>query len=123
MSDRLRIQNLAFHAYHGMLPEEALHGQRYEVDVELRLDLADAGRTDDLQKTVNYADVVDLVSQIATAQQRFDLVEALAEEIADRILRRWASVSSVLVRVRKPNPPVAADFAGLEIEIERHRAR
>lgn len=123
MNDRLRVLNLAFHAFHGLLPDEAVSGQRFEVDVELRLDLAAAGQGDDLVLTVNYAEVVDLVTQIVTAEARFDLVEALAEEIAARIGQRWTTVQSVVVRIRKPSPPVAADFAGLEIEIERIPSR
>ena len=121
MTDRLRLMNLVFHAYHGLLPEEERLGQRYEVDVELLLDLAAAGRADEPQLTVDYTDALALVEQIVT-QRRFGLVEALAEALAEGIRQRFSTLEGVIIRVRKPNPPVATTFDGLEVEIERRWA-
>ena len=121
MTDRLRLMNLVFHAYHGLLPEEERLGQRFEVDVELLLDLAAAGRADEPQLTVDYTDVLALVGQIVT-QRRFGLVEALAEALAEGIRQRFSTLEGVIIRVRKPNPPVATTFDGLEVEIERRWA-
>ncbi len=118
MTDRLRLINLAFHAYHGLLPEEERLGQRFEVDVELLLDLAAAARADEPQLTVDYTDALALVEQIVT-QRRFGLVEALAEALAEGIHQRFSTLEGVIIRVRKPNPPVATTFDGLEVEIER----
>ena len=121
MTDRLRLMNLVFHAYHGLLPEEERLGQRFEVDVELLLDLAVAGRADEPQLTVDYTDALALVEQIVT-QRRFGLVEALAEALAEGIRQRFSTLEGVIIRVRKPNPPVATTFDGLEVEIERRWA-
>ncbi|MEC9377666.1 MAG: dihydroneopterin aldolase [Candidatus Latescibacterota bacterium] len=121
MTDRLRLMNLVFHAYHGLLPEEERLGQRFEVDVELLLDLAAAGRADEPQLTVDYTDALALVEQIVT-QRRFGLVEALAEALAEVIRQRFSTLEGVIIRVRKPNPPVATTFDGLEVEIERRWA-
>ena len=121
MTDRLRLMNLVFHAYHGLLPEEERLGQRYEVDVELLLDLAAAARADEPQLTVDYTDALALVEQIVT-QRRFGLVEALAEALAEGIRQRFSTLEGVIIRVRKPNPPVATTFDGLEVEIERRWA-
>ncbi|HCV22300.1 MAG TPA: dihydroneopterin aldolase [Candidatus Latescibacteria bacterium] len=121
MTDRLRLMNLVFHAYHGLLPEEERLGQRFEVDVELLLDLAAAGRADEPQLTVDYTDALALVEQIVT-QRRFGLVEALAEALAEGIRQRFSTLEGVIIRVRKPNPPVATTFDGLEVEIERRWA-
>ena len=121
MTDRLRLMNLIFHAYHGLLPEEERLGQRFEVDVELLLDLATAARADEPQLTVDYTDALALVEQIVT-QRRFGLVEALAEALAEGIRQRFSTLEGVIIRVRKPNPPVATTFDGLEVEIERRWA-
>jgi len=121
MTDRLRLMNLVFHAYHGLLPEEERLGQRFEVDVELLLDLAAAARADEPQPTVDYTDALALVEQIVT-QRRFGLVEALAEALAEGIRQRFSTLEGVIIRVRKPNPPVATTFDGLEVEIERRWA-
>ncbi len=121
MTDRLRLMNLVFHAYHGLLPEEERLGQRFEVDVELLLDLAAAARADEPQLTVDYTDALALVEQIVT-QRRFGLVEALAEALAEGIRQRFSTLEGVIIRVRKPDPPVATTFDGLEVEIERRWA-
>ena len=119
MADYLRVRNMVFHGYHGLLPEEARLGQRFEVDVELRLDLAAAGGSDDPERTVDYASVYRAVEEIVTGSRRYQLVEAVAEAVVSAVASRFALVESIRVRVRKPNPPVAGHFDGLEVEIER----
>lgn len=118
MTDVLRVRNMIFHAYHGLLPEEARLGQRFEVDVEVRLDLSAAGAADDPAKTVDYVGVFEVVAGVVKGE-RYRLVEALAEAVARAVGQRFELTESVLVRVRKPNPPVDAQFDGLEVEIER----
>jgi len=119
VTDFLRLRNMLFFAHHGLLPEEARLGQRFEVDVELRLSLSAAGLGDDPASTVDYARLYKIVEDAVTAGPRFDLVEAVAEAVATAIGKAFERVDSVRVWVRKPNPPVAGNFDGLEIEIER----
>lgn len=119
MSDLLRLRNMTFHACHGLLPEEARLGQRFEVDVELRLDLRAAGEGDDPDLTVDYTAVYDLVAQVVKGGKRYGLVEALAEALARTLGQRFPALRSARVVVRKPNPPVDGHFDGLEVEIER----
>ncbi len=119
MTDTLRVRNMRFFAFHGLLPEEARLGQKFEVDVDLRLPLAAAGVSDDPTRTVDYAQLFTVVEGIVNGERRFGLVEAIAEAVARAIGEAFPSVASACVRVRKPNPPVAGHFDGLEIEIER----
>ena len=116
-NDIIRLRNMRFYAYHGLFPEEALLGQRFEVDVDLIGDFSEAGRGDDLEQSVNYADVYKIVEEAVT-QRRFNLIEALAEHLAAAIGASHAPISLV-VRVRKPHPPVPGDFDGVEVEIQR----
>ncbi|SFG68774.1 dihydroneopterin aldolase [Methylobacterium gossipiicola] len=121
MTDRILVQRIAVFAYHGLLEEEARLGQRFYVSLDCRLDLAPAGRSDDVAHTVSYADLTEIVTRIAT-QRRFALIEALAEAIAAEILARHTLVASVSVRVDKPSAPVPAVIEGVAIAITRHRA-
>lgn len=116
-ADVLRLRNLRFYAYHGLHAAENQLGQRYEVDVEIRRDLGPAGQADDLQLTVDYPRVIALIEEVVTGR-RFRLVEALAEAIASRVGRECGPME-LLVRVRKPSPPVAVQFDGIEVEICR----
>jgi dihydroneopterin aldolase len=120
MSDRILVDRIAVFAFHGLLPEEARLGQRFYVSLDVRLDLGAAGRSDDVARTVSYADLTEIVTRIAT-QRRFALIEALAEAIAGEILDRHPSITEIRVRVDKPSAPVPAVIDGVAIEIVRRR--
>ncbi len=115
--DFIRLKNLRFFAYHGVLEEEAQSGQQFEVDVELGCDLSHAGATDDLSRTCDYAAIYQIVAEIVESQ-RFNLIETLAEEIASRILD-WFPMVIVKVTVRKPEAPLPGQFDCAEVEIQR----
>ena len=120
MSDRILVDRIAVFAFHGLLPEEARLGQRFYVSLDVRLDLGPAGRSDDVARTVSYADLTEIVTRIAT-QRRFALIEALAEAIAGEILERHPLIREIRVRVDKPSAPVPAVIDGVAIEIVRTR--
>jgi dihydroneopterin aldolase len=116
--DRILLNKMSFYAYHGVLPEENKLGQTFLVDLELRkLDLRPAGTTDQLTKSISYAEVYETVKQV-TEENRFQLIEALAEHIAEAVLDKY-QVPEVLVRVVKPNPPVAGSFESFGVEVIR----
>lgn len=115
--DRIILKGLEFHAYHGVLPEENRLGQRFVIDLEMQLDLRDAGKHDDLTLTVNYGEVYGLIKEIVTGT-RYALIEALAQVIADRVLEQYP-VHYVKVRVQKPQAPIPGIFKYAAVEIER----
>ena len=120
MSDRIVLAGMAFEARHGALPQEKVEPQRFEVDVELELDLAPSGRADDLNLTVDYGPVYETTRRIMQGPSR-DLLEALAESLATAILEDHGHVTAVVVRVRKPGVRLGGplDFAGVEIRRRR----
>lgn len=121
MTDSIRLNEMIFYGYHGVLSEEQALGQRFVVDVELRLDLREAGRSDDLDRTVNYSAVFACVRDVVTGPP-CKLIEAVAERIAGRILAGFPLVMSLVVRVQKPHVPLAgAVLASAEVRIERAR--
>jgi dihydroneopterin aldolase len=117
--DRIRLEGMVFYGQHGVDPAEKSLGQRFVVDVELERDLRKAGRTDDLQDTVSYAQVYRLVRAVVEGPSK-NLIEAVAEEIARRIAESGAVVEAIRVRVRKPEVPIKGSvLAGAAVEIER----
>lgn len=117
MADKIVIKDMVFYGYHGVFEAEREIGQRFEVDVELHLDLRSAGRSDDLDSTVNYVDVYTVVKEIVE-EREFDLVESLAEAVAQEILSAY-DLERVVVRVRKPHAPIGGITGGVEVEIAR----
>ena len=93
----IELRGLEIHGRHGVLEEERRRGQPFLYD--LRLDVGDAGADDRLEEAVDYRDVVEAVRELSD-ERRFDLLEALASAVADRLLERFPSVRSISVRVR-----------------------
>ena len=120
MTDRIILLNLAFEARHGVHPREKTTTQRFEVDVALELDLAPAGRSDDLNATVDYGAVARLVAAVVEGPS-VDLIETLAEHIAAAALAGFGRVEAVTVRVRKPEVRLAAPSDHAAVEITRRR--
>jgi dihydroneopterin aldolase len=121
--DRLRLIGMRFEATHGVLPEEKVTPQPFEVDLVLRADLSAAAERDELSATVDYAALFDLVRAIVTGPPR-DLVEALAGAIAAAVLAATdpGLVDEVEVRVRKPKAPIDGAFETVEVALTRRRA-
>ncbi|MGO4598942.1 2-amino-4-hydroxy-6-hydroxymethyldihydropteridine diphosphokinase [Terrabacter sp. 2RAF25] len=120
MADRIVLQGVSARGNHGVLDFEKRDGQTFVVDVTMVCDLEPAGRTDALAATVNYADVAaDVVARITGPS--FDLIERLAEVIADDVLRHDL-VDRVEVVVHKPEAPVGQPFTDVQVRVERDNA-
>jgi dUTP pyrophosphatase len=120
--DTIELRGLAFYGYHGALAEERTLGQRFVVDLRLGLDLGPAGRADDLTLTADYGKVVETAQRVVEGEP-FNLIEALAEALAARVLAEHVQVQQVVVRVEKPSAPLkAAPNALAAVEIVRGRA-
>ncbi len=115
--DKIIMKDMQFYGYHGVLPEEQRLGQQFLIDVEMYLELKAAGKSDDLTKTISYADVYRQVREIVTGN-KYKLIEALAENIAERLIKDFA-LEKITVRVKKPQAPIAGAFAYMAVEITR----
>jgi dihydroneopterin aldolase len=111
---------MRFEGRHGVLAEEQAAPQPFEVDVELHLDLAPAGRSDDLSLTADYRQAFDICHDIVEGPT-CQLLETLAEQIAARLLDAFesAAISEVVVRVRKPAVRLSGELDHAEVEIRR----
>lgn len=112
---------MRFYGYHGVLAEEKALGQKFVVDAALYLPLQKAGRSDDLNDTVNYGAVYDRIKSIVI-QERFNLLEALAERICGEIFAMAPPVQKIVLRIKKPEAPIDAIFDHVGVEIERDRS-
>jgi dihydroneopterin aldolase len=119
--DKMIMRHMEFYGYHGVYPEENKLGQKFCVDLELSLDLSAAGKSDRLEDTINYAEVYGLVKSIVEGKP-FQLIEALAEHVASRVLQTYTRVNDLTIRVTKPNPPLPIGFDGVAVELTRKRA-
>lgn len=117
--DKIILQGMEFYGFHGVLPEERSLGQRFIVDLEMEMDLQPAGKSDDLELTINYARVFELVESVVRGAPR-RLIESVAQDIASAVLEEFP-VTAATVRVKKPQAPVPGHFAWMAVEIKRTR--
>jgi dihydroneopterin aldolase len=120
VSDRIFLRGIVLFGRHGLIPEEAVLGQRFEVDLDCFLDLSAGGRADRIGQTIDYAAVYETVRHTVESE-RFGLIEALAERIAERLFGEFAPLAKVRVEVRKPGAPIRGHFDTVGVEITRER--
>lgn len=119
-ADRIAIRNLALFAYHGVFEGEQEIGQRFYLDVVVEADLQPAAASDAVDRTIDYAALVNVVSE-TFGEKRQKLLETLAERVAHRVFETFAMAQAVEVTIRKPSAPIEAVFDHVEIQIRRVR--
>jgi 7,8-dihydroneopterin aldolase/epimerase/oxygenase len=118
--DKIFVNQMEFYGYHGVFPEENRLGQRFVVDLEVELNLADAGRTDNLDYSVNYGELYKVCKEVVEGKP-YKLVEAIAENIASQILNRFSEIQFCTIKVYKPDPPIPGHYQSVAVEIRRGR--
>lgn len=114
------IEGLEVYGHHGVTDEEKVLGQRLLYDVRLTVDDCPAAHSDDLDGTIDYTEVVDLIIEVATTKS-YSLLERLAQTTAEVILGRFP-VDEVWVQVTKPHPPVACALTSVGAAVELIRS-
>lgn len=118
--DKIYLKDITIFAHHGVLKEEKALGQKFIIDLELDIDIREAGKTDDLSKTVNYAKLCYEVEEVFT-KESYDLIEKVAEKVCEFILNKYSLVNKVKLTLKKPWAPILRNLEYPAIEIERSR--
>lgn len=118
-SDEIEIRGLRVFGYHGVHPHEQQVGQPFLIDVVIGVDHQIAARTDDVDDTIDYADLVTVIADLVRST-RFNLLEALAANVADHLLG-MPRVASARVRISKPEIELGEDVDAVAVTV--HRAR
>ncbi len=119
MTDRISLRGIRVFAHHGVYDEEQERGQIFLVDVDVEIDLAAAGASDDLADTLDYGRLAEEIASRASGE-RWDLIERVAERTADLVLED-DRVAAVDVTVHKPEVVLPVPVAGVSVSISRRR--
>ena len=120
MTDKILLNGLEIYGRHGCTEDERKREQLFIVDAELFLDLSRSGKSDNLDDTIDYAAVLDDIRDIVAGTSR-NLIEAVAQEIAETLLKKYFRLNGVKIVLRKPAPPIGKKFAGAAVQIVRSR--
>ena len=115
--DSIRIKNLKVKARHGVYEFERKKDGTFELDIEVYLPLEKSGQNDKLEDTIDYDNIVSIATK-AFAKKDYNLVEAAAESVCEKLLDAL-NIAKVILRVRKPHAPINAEFDTIEIELIR----
>ena len=115
MSSKIYLRNVRFHAFHGVLPLEGIVGNDYLVNLVLDYDFSSALKTDDLQGTLNYAEVYQKVREEMAVPSK--LLEHVAGRIAHRLFSDFLEIQKLQLSITKVNPPMGADSDGAGVEV------
>lgn len=113
------IEDMEFYAFHGCFAEEASIGTNFSVDLRAELDTSRAQQTDNIDDTVSYLDIYQIVKRQMEIPSH--LLEHVAERIAVAVLREFSSINKVRVKVTKLNPPLGGKMRGVSLTIEKNR--
>lgn len=115
MSSKIYLRNVRFHAFHGVLPQEGIVGNDYLVNLVLDYDFSSAMKTDDLQGTLNYAEIYQKVREEMAVPSK--LLEHVAGRIAHRLFSDFPEIQKLQLSITKVNPPMGADSDGAGVEV------
>jgi len=118
--DRINIKGLEIQAKHGVFAEEKANAQRFLVSAELYMDLREAGKTDDLTKTIHYGNICHAIKGFVE-NNSFDLLETVVEKLAEELLIKNPALQEVWLEIQKPDAPIGLEFETISIDIERRR--
>ena len=116
--DKIHIKDLEIIGFHGAIPEEKVLGQKFVLSFELDVDLRQAGKNDDLTKTVHYGELAQKGEEEFT-KTSYDLIEKAAEEICEFVLLNYPLVKKVKLLLKKPWAPTRKHVEYVAVEIER----
>ena len=115
MESTILLNNVRFHAFHGVMPQERSVGADFTLSLRLEADVWNAVWTDELNHTISYAEVYEAVAD------EMRTPSALLEHVAGRIVRRLFTTFPILhaisIRLLKDNPPVGAQCDGMGVEL------
>ena len=100
----IELEGMEFKAYHGVLEQEKVRGNEFVVDFRGELDLSAAAESDNLNDTLNYADIYEIVAYEMSIPS--ELLENVAGRILKAIEKQFPQLVSFSVRVSKKRPPV-----------------
>ena len=115
ISSYITLQDVHFHAFHGVMPQEKRVGGDFLLNLRVGYSLSAAMESDRLEDTISYAALFELVADEMRIPSK--LLEHVAGRMAHAIMSAYPAVSSIDLEIVKQNPPMGADCAGASVEI------
>ena len=119
VDSKILLKDLKFFAYHGVLEQERVVGAYYIINIGVGTDFSRAMETDELEATISYAEVYEVVKAEMAVPSK--LLEHVAGRICRAIFERFPAAESITLEILKENPPMGADVRGAGVFVEMSR--
>ncbi|MGL4293167.1 MAG: dihydroneopterin aldolase [Bacteroidales bacterium] len=116
MKSFIELEKVLFFAYHGVMPQEKLVGNTFEVNLRVKTDFSQALNEDLLDNTISYADMYEVIKKEMMIPS--DLIEHVAGRILRALIATWPQIEGVELKVSKLNPPIIGDVAKASVVLE-----
>jgi dihydroneopterin aldolase len=120
MADRMTLVGIKALGKHGVFPDEKVNPQDFIVDAVVFLDTKEAGQTDNLEETVSYDEIAQVIYNEIQGPS-VNLIETLAERIAQTILKNFPLINEIEITLHKPSAPLSVPFGDISVTITRSR--
>lgn len=117
MKSKIILEDIKIYAHHGVLPEEAVIGNHFVVNVEVHSDLEKASQSDDLNDTINYAEINEIIHQ--EMEIRSELLEHVIARIINKIENQFPKITFIKIKLTKTSPPMCGEMKGVSVEFEK----
>ncbi|QQV04452.1 MULTISPECIES: dihydroneopterin aldolase [Chryseobacterium] len=117
MMSKIYLEDVKIYAYHGVLPEENIIGTYYILNLEIHTDLWIAAESDDLNDTISYAEINEIIHNEMKINSK--LLEHVAGRIITKIREKFDQISYIKLRITKTSPPMKGEMKGASIELEK----
>lgn len=114
---KIYLEEVKIYAYHGVLPEENIIGTYYILNLEIHTDLWIAAESDDLNDTISYAEINEIIHNEMKINSK--LLEHVAGRIITKIREKFDQISYIKLRITKTSPPMKGEMKGASIELEK----
>lgn len=116
--DKIKIKDLELYCRHGVFPEENVLGQKFLFSAVMYVSTREAGRTDELEKSIHYGEVCHFIKNYMETHT-YKLLETVVEKLAEEILLKWNQIEKLTLEVKKPWAPVGLPLDTVAVEITR----
>lgn len=115
METYILLENVEIYANHGVFEQETLVGNLFVVNLKLKVDFEKASQSDDLDETLSYASVFDVVKREMAVSSK--LLEHVAGRIVRALKSEFPKIEQIELKISKRNPPVGGqvEFASVVI--------
>ncbi len=114
--NKVILEELFFHAYHGVFEEEKKIGGKFEVNLEITTDFTEAMRKDQLEGTVDYSKAYEIIAGEMKIPSQ--LIEHVGYRIVEKLKRTFNEIEHIVLKISKLNPPISGEIGKVSIVIE-----